>query len=237
MITAMDDQIGRVVKALDERGMRNNTLIFFQSDNGGPRSAAVTGEVDTSGGTIPADKGPFRDGKASLYEGGTRVVALANWPGRIKPGSIINQPSHIVDMYPTLTTLAGVSSPKGKPLDGLNIWPAISGGRTSKRDEIVYNIEPFRAALRKGDWKLVWQVTLPSRLELFNLAQDPSEKTNLADTKTSIVSELKQRIERLSGEEASPPLFLKEAIGAVRSVLLTSVSTPDEVEEEIENQP
>ena len=80
MITVMDRQIGQVLEALDKRGMRENSLIVFQSDNGGPRSAKVTGEVDTSGGTIPADNGPYRDGKASLYEGGTRVVALANWP-------------------------------------------------------------------------------------------------------------------------------------------------------------
>ncbi|WP_206816343.1 arylsulfatase [Chroococcus sp. FPU101] len=236
MITAMDDQIGQVLAALDKRGMRNNTFIFFQSDNGGPRSAKVTGEVDTSGGTIPADNGPFRDGKASLYEGGNRVVALANWQGHIQPGSVIDQPSHIVDMYPTFIGLAGASSEKSKPLDGLNIWPALSGGKTSKRNEIVYNVEPFRAALRQGDWKLVWQVTLPPRVELFNLAHDPSEKTNLADKKPDIVSKLKQQIEVLSRDAVFPPLFLKEAISAVKSVLFTSVSTPDEAEA-IENQP
>ncbi|MEG3439205.1 arylsulfatase [Pannus brasiliensis CCIBt3594] len=236
MITAMDDQIGRVIAALDRRGMRDNTLIFFQSDNGGPRSAQVTGEVDTSGGTIPADNGPFRDGKGSLYEGGNRVVALANWPGQIPAGSVVNQPSHIVDLYPTLTGLAGVSSSKSKPLDGTNLWPALSDGKTSKRDEIVYSVEPFRAALRRGDWKLVWQVTLPPRVELFNLSRDPSEKTDLADQQPDLVSELKRQIELLSRDAVSPPLFLKEALGAAKSVLFTSVSTPEEAEE-VENQP
>lgn len=235
MITVMDSQIGQVLDALDRQGMRDNTLIVFQSDNGGPRSAKVTGEVDTSGGTIPADNGPFRDGKASLYEGGTRVVALANWQGQIQPGSEVNQPIHMVDMYRTLTELAGVPAGKSKPLDGLNVWPVLNGSNSSPRDGIVYDVEPFRAALRQGDWKLVWQVTLPSRVELFNLAQDPEEKTNLADQNPAIVSRLKQQIEAQS-HDAEFPLFLKEAVGAAKSILFTSVATPDEAEV-IENQP
>lgn len=235
MITAMDDEIGRVLAALDKRGMRDNTLIVFQSDNGGPRSAKFTGEVDTSGGTIPADNGPFRDGKASHYEGGTRVVALANWRGQIKPGSVVNQPMHIVDWYPTLTGLAGAKSDPKKPLDGMNIWPALIGGKIAIRHEVVYGIEPFRAALRQGDWKLVWRVVLPSQVQLFNLAKDPSEQTNLADQQPERVSKLKQQIEQKS-REAVAPLFLKEAGSAAKSIIFSSVATPEEVEE-VKNQP
>ena len=189
MITAMDDQIGRVLAALDKRGMRDNTLIVFQSDNGGPRSAKFTGEVDMSKSTIPADNGRYRDGKGMLYEGGTRVVALANWPGHIKPGTVVDTPIHMVDMYPTLAALAGASTAKTKPLDGMNVWSAIADGKPSPRTEVVYDIEPFRAALRQGDWKLVWKTMLPSNVELFNLAQDPSESTNLADKYPDKVAE------------------------------------------------
>lgn len=235
MITAMDDQIGQVLDALDRQGMRENTLVVFQSDNGGPRSAKVTGEVDTSGGTIPADNGPFRDGKGSLYEGGTRVVALASWTGHIEPGSIVNQPMHIVDWYPTLAGLAGAASDPSKPLDGINIWSALTGGQIPYRDEVVYGIEPFRAAIRQGDWKLVWQVMLPSRVELFNLAQDPGEETNLADQHRGIVARLKQKVEALY-QDAKFPLFIEEAVGAAKSVLFTSVATP-EASEAIDNQP
>ena len=85
MITAMDDQIGRVVDALDKKRMRDDTLIVFQSDNGGTRNAMFAGEGDMSKIKIPVDNGPYRDGKGSLYEGGTRVVALANWPGESSP--------------------------------------------------------------------------------------------------------------------------------------------------------
>jgi arylsulfatase A-like enzyme len=234
MISAMDDEIGRVLAALDKRGMRDNTLIVFQSDNGGPRSANVTGEMTTSG-TIPADNGPFRDGKASHYEGGTRVVALANWQGRIKPGSVVNQPMHIVDWYPTLTGLAGAKSDPKKPLDGMNIWPALTGGKIAIRNEVVYGIEPFRAALRQGDWKLVWRTVLPSQVELFNLAKDPVEKNNLAAQQPQIVSKLQQQIEQKS-REAVAPLILKEAGSAAKSILFSSVATPEEAEE-VKNQP
>ena len=226
MITAMDDQIGRVLDALEKRGMRENTLIVFHSDNGGPRSAKFTGEVDTSKGTIPADNGPYRDGKGMLYEGGTRVVGLANWPGHIKPGSVVDEPIHIVDMYPTLARLAGAPPGKHKPLDGMDVWPTLSDGKPSPRTEVVYDIEPFRAAVRKGDWKLVWRTVLPSEVELFNLAQDPAEKVNLADQNPQKVAELQQWAQALA-REAVPPLLLKEALGVVWKVETGSVALPD----------
>lgn len=235
MITAMDEQIGRVVEALEDRGMRDNTLIIFQSDNGGPRSAEFTGEVDTSGSTIPADNGPFRDGKGSLYEGGTRVIALANWPGQIAAGSVVDQPIHMVDMYPTLATLAGARPGEHKPLDGVNVWASVRSGEASPRREVVYNIAPFFAAVRVGDWKLVWKTTLPSRVELFDLSRDPSEKTNLADTHPRKVAELQLRIEELAGESVQP-LFLVDALGATKHVLFGSVSTPEE-EKNLADQP
>lgn len=235
MITAMDDQIGAIVAALDERGLRDNTLVVFQSDNGGPRSAKVTGEIDMSGGTIPADNGPYRDGKGTLYEGGTRVVSLMNWPGHLPAGAVVDESMHTVDMFPTLAALAGAATDGGKPLDGVNVWPAIANGQPSPRTEVVYDVEPFRAAIRDGDYKLVWQVTLPPQIELFNLKTDPSETTNIAADNPQKVAELQQRLIALS-RDAVPPLFLTEALGAAKAVLLTSVSTPPD-ESEIEQLP
>jgi arylsulfatase A-like enzyme len=235
MISCMDDEIGKVLASLEERKMLANTLVVFQSDNGGPRSAKFTGEVDMSKSTIPADNGPYRDGKAMLYEGGVRVVALASWPGRIKPGTFVKQPIHIVDMYPTLAGLAGVKLGKNKPLDGLDVWPTIAAGKPSPRSEVIFDIEPFRAAIRKGDWKLIWRVTLPSSVELFNLAHDPSEKTNLAEKNPQIVKELQQRIETLA-KEAVPPLFLQQAFGVAQKGLFSSVTLPED-DSELERQP
>jgi arylsulfatase A-like enzyme len=110
-ITAMDAQIGRVVAALDTKGLRDNTLIVFMSDNGGTRNAMFTGAIaDVSRIKIPCDNGPYREGKGTVYEGGTRVVAFANWPDHIKAGSMVNEMMHVVDMYPTLVGLGGANS-------------------------------------------------------------------------------------------------------------------------------
>jgi arylsulfatase A-like enzyme len=227
MITAMDEQIGRIVQALDQMKLRDNTLIVFQSDNGGPRSALVTGEVDMSKSTIPADNGPFRGGKGSLYEGGTRVAAVAYWAGHIPAGAVVDQPIQSVDMYPTLARLAGASPSKDKPLDGSDVWPAIAAGQPSPRKEVVYDIEPFRAALRQGDWKLIWQTSLPAKVELFNLREDPGEQVNLADSNSAKVAELQQRIQLLS-RDAVQPLVFKESFGVLKSVLFGSVALPAE---------
>jgi arylsulfatase A-like enzyme len=198
MITAMDDQIGRVVEALEKHGFRQNTLIIFHSDNGGNQSALLAGESEVKG-PLPASNGPFRGGKGDLYEGGTRVASLINWPGKIKP-AVVDQMMHVVDYYPTLAGLAGGNLGKSKPLDGLDMWPAISEGKPSPREEVVYNVELFRGAVRKGDWKLVWRTTLPSKTELFDLSKDPYEKTNLSDQNPQKVQELKKRVDDLAGE-------------------------------------
>ena len=208
MVTCMDDEIGRVVAAIDKKGIRNNTLIIFQSDNGGTKSKMFTGQMaDVSKIEIPCDNGPYRDGKGMLYEGGTLVCALANWPGHIKPGSMVSGMIHAVDMYSTLAALASASTVKCKPLDGVNVWDTIAEGKPSPRTEIIYNIEPFRAALRQGDWKLVWRTILPSNVELYNLAEDPYEKNNLAGAHPDKVAAMQQRLEALA-REATKPLAL-----------------------------
>src|SRR5262245_49936791 len=198
MVSALDDQIGRVVAALDKKGMRGNTLILFHSDNGGTRNAMFAGVMaDMSKVKIPCDNGPYREGKGTLYEGAARVCALANWPGHIKPG-VVDGMIHAVDIYPTIAGLAGASTSKSKPLDGLNVWGTISEGKSSPRSEIVYNIEPFRAALRQGDWKLIWRTMLPSHVELFNVTSDSSEKEDVAAQYPDKVATMQKRLEALA---------------------------------------
>ena len=214
MVACLDDEIGNVVAALDKKNMRDNTLILFHSDNGGTRNAMFAGVMaDMSKVKIPCDNGPYREGKGSLFEGATRVCALANWPGHIK-AQTVDGLIHAVDLYPTLAALAGASTTRCKPLDGLNVWDAISEGRTSPRSEIVYNIEPFRGAVRQGDWKLIWRTMLPSSVDLYNLAQDPSEKNNLAAANPDKVAALQQRLDALARESAKP-LFLADQFKVV----------------------
>jgi arylsulfatase A-like enzyme len=229
MIAAMDDQIGKVLQALEERRMRQNTLIIFHSDNGGNQSAHLAGETEVKG-ALPADNGPYRGGKGDLYEGGTRVVSLINWPDRIKAGTVSDQIIHVVDYYPTLAKLAGASLSKSKPLDGLDMWPTIGEDKPSPRHEVVYNVEMFRGAVRQGDWKLVWRTTLPSRVELFNLAQDPSEKTNLAEQNPEKVLELQKRIDELAGGMAKSLLLEDVFKGVVKGLTGKPPTLPNEEE-------
>ena len=209
-ITVMDDQIGRVLQALEKRGMRDNTVIFFHSDNGGTRNKMFAGEGDLSKIVIPCDNGPYREGKGSLYEGGTRVVALVNWPGHVRSGATVDGMIHVVDMYPTLAALGGASTARARPLDGLNVWSTLSEGKPSPRNEIIYNIEPFRAGVREGDWKLIWRTPLPSVAELYNIGQDPSEKNDLAAQHPEKVAELQKRASELAATMVKPLLLEAE---------------------------
>jgi arylsulfatase A-like enzyme len=209
MISVLDDGVGKAITALEKKGMRDNTLVIFHSDNGGTKSSLFAGDTKVSG-QLPADNGPYRDGKGTLYEGGTRVAAFVNWPGRIKPGEV-NGLLHVVDFYPTLAGLVGVELAKNKPLDGMDVWATLSEGRPSPRTEVVYNVDPTGGAVRRGDWKLVWKAALPQKIELFNLAGDKAETTDLAAQNADKVAELKARINGLAGDMA-PPLLLMEAV-------------------------
>ncbi|MFT3972306.1 MAG: arylsulfatase [Amaricoccus sp.] len=191
MISAMDDQIGKVVAALEARGMREDTLILFHSDNGGTRDKMFVGE-GAVGGELPASNAPLRAGKGTLYEGGTRVVALANWPGHLAPGSAEGV-LHVVDMMPTLAGLAGAALDRAKPLDGRDVWPALSTGAAG-RDEMVYNVEPTQGALLAaaqamaqdaGGWS--GKATLYGWFPVINGAQQGPDGAPLVDLELSDV--------------------------------------------------
>ncbi len=204
MIAALDEQIGRVLVALDKKGMRDNTIILFASDNGGPTNALfATGarsaeERKESGGVgldekPPASNGELRDGKGSLHEGGVRVPAFVNWPSKLQP-RVINEPLHMVDIMPTLLGLGGGAGSADHPFDGKDLWPSLAEGKPSPNEDILINVEAFRGAVRKGDWKLVKVATLPGKTELYDLKNDLGEKTNVADQHPDIVKDLEARL-------------------------------------------
>jgi len=203
MITSLDDQVGRIVAALEQRGLRENTLIIFSSDNGGPRSAVIASgahskEERAAGGvkqeSLPASNGELRGGKGSLHEGGVRVPTIFNWPARLKP-RVVNEPLHMVDIMPTALALAGAkANPADKALDGVDIWATVAEGKPSPHDDILVNVEAFRGAVIKGKWKLVKIALLPGKTELFDLVADPGEKNDVAAQNPEIVRELESRI-------------------------------------------
>ena len=178
-VAALDHAVGEVVAALERRHMLDNTLIVFQSDSGGAMPTKYpTGDGDVT--DFAADNGIYRDGKGSLYEGGVRVVALVSWPGKIKPGSTVVHFLHVTDMYATLLKLAGASLEQPKKLDGMDVWPVIAQGQLSPRKQVLINVEDFFGAIRIGEWKLIVYAALPTRVELFNVANDPEEQENVA---------------------------------------------------------
>jgi arylsulfatase A-like enzyme len=218
MISCLDDQVGRLVAALDKKGLRDNTIILFASDNGGATSALfATGarspeEREKSGGVElghkpPASNGALRGGKGSLYEGGVRVPAFINWQGKLKP-AVVNEPVHMTDIMPTLLALAGAKGSPDHPFDGKDIWSVLVEGKPSPHDDILINVEAFRGAIRKGDWKLIKIALLPGKTELFNLATDPGEKTNVAGQHPDIVADLEARLLAYAKQQ-KPSMWIK----------------------------
>src|SRR5436305_9224619 len=115
MLAALDEAVGTVVGAVEKAGVRRNTLFLFSSDNGGPRPGVVT------------DNGKYRAGKGTLYEGGVRVAACVAWDGHIAAGGTVTEPLHVVDWYPTLLKLCGAKAGQKLPVDGLDVWPTLTG--------------------------------------------------------------------------------------------------------------
>lgn len=203
MVSAVDSAIGQIIAALEEKGLRGNTLILFSSDNGGPSPGKVT--MNT----------PLRAGKGTIYEGGIRVCSFANWPGHI-PVTTVKEPIHAVDWYPTLLKLAGASSEQKLKPDGLDIWPVLTNGAKSPHEAILLmGTVPGKAAVRMGDWKLLRNPSevdaedtddksATAGLELYNLAEDISESRNLAATNPEKLKELSARLDTLL-KDAVPP--------------------------------
>jgi arylsulfatase A-like enzyme len=205
MLAAMDEAVGRIVEAVEKAGVRQETLFVFSSDNGGPAPGRVT------------DNGPFRAGKATLYEGGVRVAAFAAWDGKIKPGSVVTEPLHMVDWYPTLLKLAGGSAGQKLPVDGKDAWPTIADGKPTPHADILLNAAPNSGAIRAGDWKLVLNGAggddpdgNPAKkagkesVELFDLKADPHEKADVAAAHPDVVKRLRARYQEYA-RQAVPP--------------------------------
>ena len=231
MVSAMDDEVGRILDALDERGFASDTLLLFFSDNGGVPPAGSSNE-------------PLRGRKHSLYEGGIRVAAAARWPGGgISGGRLVEAPISVLDLYPTFLRLAGLDVRRGLASDGEDVT-AILDGRQEERNEFEYfgyfngrrvpgSSEPSDrrrwelAAVFEGPWKLIRNgpnldlATDPvadSNLELFRIEADPYETSDLASEHPDVVARLLKRIvefRRLKPDDAMPiPLAAPEGWSA-----------------------
>ncbi len=209
MVTRMDRSVGRILDLLRELKLDDNTIVLFTSDNGGA-FGTVTRDFDFQPGRMGGtdyvyfgSTGKFRAFKGSIYEGGIRVPMIVRWPGKIKAGSISELPMVFYDVMPTLAEIAGVTSPKES--DGVSFLPTLTGkGKQKKREFLFWDFGGYggQQAVRLGDWKGLRRNLHKgnTRIELYNLAADVGETTDLADKHPDIV----KRIEKIMSEQHQP---------------------------------
>ena len=190
MVEAMDLAVGKVLSKLDELGLASNTLVVFTSDNGG---------LSTSEGS-PTSNLPLRAGKGWLYEGGIREPLLVRWPGKIPAGSLNATPVCSPDFFPTLLESAGLPVGKDYPGDGQSFLGPLVGGKTASGRPLFWHYPHYSnqggvpgAAMLEDDWKLIEWFD-DDRVELFNLAEDPGESTNLAAAQPERAAAMRQRL-------------------------------------------
>lgn len=176
VILGMDDAIGRVLTALREHHLDENTLIFFMNDNGGMPSLTH------------ASNGALRGEKLQLYEGGIRVPLIVHWKHRVPAGKVYENPVMLPDVNVTALEVAGVSRPSDTPLDGVDLLPFINGEKTDAPHEILFWRQNGIMAVRKGDWKLIQPKAGPA--QLFNLRNDIHESDDLARREPAKFDEL-----------------------------------------------
>jgi len=178
MITRMDSHVGRILGLLKKFGIDDNTIVFFTSDNGG---AGGGGPMFNSNNGLRGDKG-------GLDEGGIRVPMVVRWPGKVPAAKVNDTPWYFADVMPTLAALAGPSTPSG--IDGVSIVPTLLGARQDLADRFMYWESPppnLHQVVRRRNWK--GRRRKPgATLELYNLARDPTEQANVADSHPDIVA-------------------------------------------------
>jgi arylsulfatase A-like enzyme len=193
MVSQLDAKIGEFVSALERTGQRDRTLIVFTSDNGGIESLknAYVGRVPHS--PLNSENDPLRGQKNTLYEGGIRVCAFANWPGRLSPGKV-SAPLYVADWLPTLAALVGAKTEIDPRWDGIDRWKVLSGEVDAPAPRTIYIAHPQGQALLHGDWKIVrYKKEAP---QVFHLGKDPFEKENLAPGDPGKLGELSAMLEK-----------------------------------------
>lgn len=202
MIQALDRSVGRVLEALDEHGLTENTLVIFTSDNGGARYLGLS-DINR----------PYRGWKLTLFEGGVHVPFLAQWPGRIEAGTRYDHPVSHMDIFSTLTNAAGGSTPTDRVVDGVDLMPYLSGERQGPPHETLFWRQGHhQVVLHKGQKLIVSD--LPDRSDedasavrqrwLFDLSEDPTEQRNVAVEEPKLVETLEGLLAAHNAEQATP---------------------------------
>jgi arylsulfatase A len=196
VIEEVDWSVGQVLDALKKKGVGDNTLVFFASDNGPwmgmpPRMQQAGNELWHAG-----SPGPLRGWKGTTYEGGPRVPAMLRWPGKIAPNQTSAELVGMPDIYRTLLAVADAKLPEHK-LDGHDLVPFLTGATSEAPRKEYFYFRGQLQAVRIGDWKLR---TVDEEFELFHMQTDPFERYNRATDKPEIVERLHSRMKEMANE-------------------------------------
>ena len=208
-VTQMDYEFGRLMRKLDKIGLRDETFVMFTSDNGPETLNRYRGAERSYG-----SPGPLRGMKLHMYEGGIRVPGIIRWLGRVKPGSVSNEPVNGTDILATLCAMAGARVPTDRPIDGANILPIFKGKKVKRKVPLYWRYDralsrPFTVAMRQGDWKILADNKM-TKFELYNLRDDIAEKHNLAGSQPKRLAAMKQTLIELHAEiDAEGPKWKK----------------------------
>lgn len=200
MVRSVDRSVGRLMQALREQGLERDTLVIFSSDNGAP------GYIG-----IPDTNRPYRGWKLSFFEGGIRVPFIAHWPARIAAGTRHASPAHHMDILPTAMAAAGLQPPGAPALDGVDLLAQLKNPQPPSRP-LFWRDGPYRAMQEDG-WKLI-SANRPRKDFLFHLANDPTERHNLAQEQPGRLADYQARMARHHQGMAEPlwPSFIEVPI-------------------------
>ena len=197
MIQSTDESVGRIINALDELGLAQNTVVVLTSDNGGLLTLPDSDEYVTS-------NAPLRGGKAMLFEGGIREPFIVRWPAEVKPGSTCGVPVTSVDLYPTFAELAGAKPKPDQPVDGPQYRPPVETGPRFRSQGRVLALPPLHSGLPRiqhhtrhcrSRGRLQADQSFDTGLELYNLKEDLGETKNLAQKMPDKAAELERLID------------------------------------------
>ncbi len=200
MVHSLDENVGRVVKTIDELGLAERTIFVFFSDNGGVDWLDDRMRAQFHMDVPPTSNLPLRGGKATMHEGGTREPCIVIWPGVTRPGSTSDAILQSIDFYPTILEMVGLRPKPGLKLDGMSVTAALRGGKSPRETVFCHFPHPGvdrlgpAAYVRHGDWKLIRRFCdnndLGDRHELYNLREDLGETNDLAARMPEKVKEL-----------------------------------------------
>lgn len=219
MVRSIDRSVGRVLQALQDEGLDPNTLVVFSSDNGAP------GYIG-----LPDVNKPYRGWKLTMFEGGIRVPYVAKWPGHIAAGTRYAAPVSFIDLMPTIAAAAGAAMPTDRPVDGVNLLPYLQIKAPPQQPvRPLYWRDGSYKAMQEDRWKLIISEQ-PRKDWLFNLAVDPTEKTNLAASQPDKLASMKARLEAHHANMPAPlwPTFISLPV-AIDKTLNQPLSAGDEV--------